>query len=369
MNKKVILILALSRSPWIGGIYYKINIIHMLLCSDVKNRYKIVVLVNKRNAHIFEVFGDKVTIEKCTDSANIFVAFMTLFKCYCKYQIKYIFPIMPCRILKKIGIIPVSWIADFQHCYFPEYFEERELNARNKSFSIIAKSQNPLVLSSYDSYSDLQKFFNADRENVFIVHFTSFIQKEINQAKECNDDVLNKYKLSNTKYCIICNQFWAHKNHLVVFEAIKIISNNNPNLDLKFVFTGELSDRRNPEYIKKIIQITRQPDVSERVQILGFIDRIEQLVLMKNASFIIQPSLFEGWGTTVEDAKVLGKIVLLSNIPVHKEQMDINCKLFKKNDAVSLVNLILSTLDKNISQIRIGDKTKKYSTVLEQVFK
>jgi glycosyltransferase involved in cell wall biosynthesis len=34
----------------------------------------------------------------------------------------------------------------------------------------------------------------------------------------------------------------------------------------------------------------------------------------------LQPSLFEGWSTTVEEAKSLGKKLLLSDIAVHREQ-------------------------------------------------
>ncbi len=38
---------------------------------------------------------------------------------------------------------------------------------------------------------------------------------------------------------------------------------------------------------------------------LGFIDRGEQLQLMKNSIAIVQPSLFEGWSTVVEDTKAM----------------------------------------------------------------
>ena len=49
------------------------------------------------------------------------------------------------------------------------------------------------------------------------------------------------------------------------------------------------------------------------IRLLGFVERTEQLCIMKNAAFIVQPSLCEGWGTVLEDAKVLDKAVLLSD--------------------------------------------------------
>jgi len=41
---------------------------------------------------------------------------------------------------------------------------------------------------------------------------------------------------------------------------------------------------------------------------------------MEGALAVINPSRFEGWSTTVEEARNLGKSVLLSDIDVHREQ-------------------------------------------------
>lgn len=80
--------------------------------------------------------------------------------------------------------------------------------------------------------------------------------------------------------------------------------------------------------------------VSKYVTLLGFIGRLEQIIIMKNAEFVIQPSLFEGWGTVVEDAKILDKTILLSDIPVHREQKNEKCILFNPSDPDELVSLI-----------------------------
>ena len=64
---------------------------------------------------------------------------------------------------------------------------------------------------------------------------------------------------------------------------------------------------------------------------------------MKNAQFMVQPSLCEGWGTVLEDAKVLDKVVLLSNIPVHQEQQNRKCILFDPHDPGDLAEKIACT--------------------------
>ena len=84
------------------------------------------------------------------------------------------------------------------------------------------------------------------------------------------------------------------------------------------------------------------PEIHTIVDNLGLIERREQIVIMKNAHFLIQPSLFEGWGTVVEDAKVLDKTIILSDIEVHREQKNHKCVLFNPYDAGELAELISS---------------------------
>jgi glycosyltransferase involved in cell wall biosynthesis len=71
---------------------------------------------------------------------------------------------------------------------------------------------------------------------------------------------------------------------------------------------------------------------------LGFIDRREQLLIMKGARAVVQPSLFEGWSTVVEDAKAMNQFVIASDLEVHKEQLqDYPANsLFAKSDYTSL---------------------------------
>lgn len=73
------------------------------------------------------------------------------------------------------------------------------------------------------------------------------------------------------------------------------------------------------------------------VKFLGFIDREDQICLMDNAMAIIQPSLFEGWSTVVEDSKALNQNCIVSNIAVHKEQLGHQGYFFDPNSADSLI--------------------------------
>ncbi len=63
--------------------------------------------------------------------------------------------------------------------------------------------------------------------------------------------------------------------------------------------------------------------------------------LMFYSLAVINPSKSEGLSNSVEQAKSIGKAVILSNIPVHREQIEKNFFYFNPNDFKKLALLIL----------------------------
>jgi glycosyltransferase involved in cell wall biosynthesis len=92
--------------------------------------------------------------------------------------------------------------------------------------------------------------------------------------------------------------------------------------------------------------------LENEILFLGFIDRIDQLVLMKNAQAVIQPSLFEGWSTVVEDAKALNQTLIVSNISVHKEQLGDKGYFFNPNDASDLAHKIDEVISNSMNKLK-----------------
>ena len=337
MKKKSIAIDASGEKNWIGGLYYKKNIIFSIIQNEnILSEYEIIILTNQENEYLFADFRDKakiVLLPSYNKRLDKLLKLLVLFR----YRCRYIFPYYGESFYKYFGIEEIYWIPDFQECYYPEFFSKELIDLRKGISERLVKSKDLLVLSSQNAYDDLTRFFGKKNE-VAIVNFVSYIEKEINGiGKAYENEILKKYQIEKDKYVCICNQFWQHKNHLVVLKMIKKLVGKYPDNKLNFVFTGELKDYRNKNYFNLLQNLFNDADVSSRCKMLGFIDRKEQIVLIKNAKCVIQPSLFEGWGTVLEDAKVLDKMVLLSDIPVHREQKNNNCVLFNPHDPEELL--------------------------------
>ena len=70
--------------------------------------------------------------------------------------------------------------------------------------------------------------------------------------------------------------------------------------------------------------------------LLGWVPYAHLFQLMRQSVAVLQPSRFEGWSTTVEEAKSLGKQVLVSDIAVHREQAPARARYFAVDDASAL---------------------------------
>lgn len=363
MNKKLI-ILAFGSESWIGGIYYKKNILFQLLQNEnIVSAVDIVVMTSPELKHVFEDVPGNFQII-ALDEKEVFGNKVRSSLFFIKNRGNYIFPCTNFRAAW-FGVKGIFWIPDFQHHHCPQYFQQNDINNRIKFEKNVEKSKLSLVVSSRDALSDCNSLYK--KQNIFVVPFVSFIEptlRKMTRNYECF--VLNKYGLTGKKYACLMNQFWQHKNHIVFFKALEIYFSNGES-DFEFVLTGKMEDYRSPQYIEMIKKIYEDERIKKCVKLLGFIDREEQLALMKNAEYIIQPSLFEGWGTVVEDAKVLDKTILLSDIPIHREQKNNKCILFNPHDPNELARLIVKENNKkHVSDLEYGiddmrNRAKEYS--------
>ena len=375
MNKKKLAILAFGGTNWIGGIYYTKNIAYQLFLNDeLRKKIDIYLFTYSDLINEFNGLQSSIRIIAMKRYSNPLLFKIALLFSLFKMRIKVVFPaqnFIPQCLFKKI-----YWIPDFQHNRLPSFFNKEEISARDSLFNKIYKSKQPLILSSNDAKNDFETFYGKNKRNVYVMPFISFLPSDlINKNESYEKEVLNRFGLNDLRFVCVANQFWAHKNHIVVFDAIKRLFAEHPTLNIVFVFTGKVKDGRDKSYTDYINKIINLDYIKKHCVFTDFVKRSEQVVLLKRSLFIIQPSLFEGWGTVVEDAKTLGKVVLLSDIPVHHEQMDKNCILFNPHNPIELANLIfeeslkqhLPSFEDNV--LKTEKKGEYYSQVFANVLK
>ncbi|MBI5918955.1 MAG: glycosyltransferase family 4 protein [Nitrosomonadales bacterium] len=246
------------------------------------------------------------------------------------------------RLLRKYKIVVVShhvpngigsdikqigWIPDFQHVHLPAFFSAEELHARDQEFIRICDISDRIIVSSNSAKCDLAAFYPSKKDIADVLQFA--VRPPATGLIASREELQEKFGITG-EYLYLPNQFWVHKNHGVVIEALHRLKS----LERKVicVFTGTTNDHRHPQYFDDLMQKVRSLGVDEQVKMLGVVPYSDVLSLMHHARTVINPSFFEGWSTTVEEAKAMGKRLILSDIPVHREQVTEGARFFDPNN-------------------------------------
>ncbi|MGM4921472.1 glycosyltransferase [Tardiphaga sp. 804_B3_N1_9] len=232
------------------------------------------------------------------------------------------------------GAVTLRWVPDFQHRHLPHLFGEAEIAARDEAIGAIAARPGPFVLSSETAAQDFARFFPGHHARPRVWRFRSLVDT----TAPANPATLRKYGVPE-KFLYLPNQFWVHKNHVMVFRALaRLRAEGGPEIPL--VCTGATADRRNEAHFGLLETLARESGIVPQLHLLGLIDRSEQLDVLRHAAAVIQPSLFEGWSTVVEDVRGIGRPIFLSGIPVHREQAPPRCTYFDPADDAALARLL-----------------------------
>ncbi|MCC7303034.1 MAG: glycosyltransferase [Bacteroidia bacterium] len=237
----------------------------------------------------------------------------------------------------------ICWIPDLQHKALPEFFSAEELNRREETIRQYIVSKHPLVFSSIAARNDFITYYTPGTLSLHVLNFAVY-HPSLGQLDP--NRIVEKYNITQP-FVYAPNQFWKHKDHISVIEAVSELVKGGEK-DLLVLFSGNEHDYRFPGYTDTLKQRVKELGLTANIRFLGFLPRENQLVLMKRALFILQPSLFEGWSTVVEDAKALDKHVLASDLPVHREQLGSAASYFPAGSVPGLAEALLILLKGNI---------------------
>lgn len=344
---------------WIGGTYYYQNLIQSLnlLSNDVKPHLVILSDTISSFDSIKELNYPFITYKDLNNTLSFIE----------KYRNKIIRRLFPKRVIPKkkinFGIdvlfhpseVHISnsikkhlyWIPDFQEIHLPHLFSQNYLDFRKRTQSELLSSDKHILFSSSDACNDFKRLYPDAESKKYVVNFSVF---HPNYSDIKISELKNKYNIrQNIPYFFSPNQFWIHKNHQIILKAFKRIKENY-NFNFYILFSGKEFDHRNPAYSEELKEYVRKNSLQNNIKFLGFIDRSEQLCFMKNALAVIQPSLFEGWSSVVEDAKAMNQNLIVSSLNVHKEQLGNQGYYFNPDNEEELSRQIVSFLENKIDK-------------------
>jgi glycosyltransferase involved in cell wall biosynthesis len=334
-------------SNYQGGINYLKNLFYAVKQLD-DPRIEIIAFVGKKDDYQARVYGEFVKVVK-TSVLDRYSFLWFVNKIFYK-TVKY--PIIIDLLMRyyKVDVLShsyltsrlfktkiINWIPDFQILHYPQLWAEKDIQKWNTLLYNLAHYSDKIVLSSNDAFKDFASFLPKYQDKVEVLQFVSQPPKLVNalSLKELQE----KYKF-DTNFFYLPNQFWQHKNHKVVFEACLLLKKKGVNVTI--VCSGLMQDFRSKDnqYVDNLLNFIKDNNLQSNIKTLGLVEYNDVLSLMENSLAIINPSFFEGWSSTVEESKSMGKKIVLSNIPVHVEQKPAHSLYFDPNNAFELSNIL-----------------------------
>ena len=235
--------------------------------------------------------------------------------------------------------------------YFPEMSSD-DWGYREKMYSHMLPRATYIITANECGKKDILKYYNVDEDRIKTVPFP------VTSLCRCMEKKPDFYRDSDCFFYPA--QFWPHKNHIVILEALKILKEES-GLKPVVYFTG--SDKGNKKYLEEMIS---RYGLDDLVVFTGFIEDGEVKYLYKHSKALVFASLLGPNNLPPIEAKYLGCPIILSDIPGHREQMGDDATYFDGYDAHDLAEKMKQALSVQYTE-RVESTSEDDSVYFEKV--
>ncbi len=363
---KIAFIINFSHERWLGGSNYYLNIFKAIRLHT-NHSIKIFTGINKTKLNPGFIDYEVIYLKSLNPKLkmNIFTNYIRIFtlmffkrdfileKILKKYNIDVLSHSFPLGLNSNIKSL--YWIPDLQELFLKDNFSLKKRLKRWIDNYIAISNSSGILFSSKTMRNIFNKLYQKSKKKSHVLKFINYLPE-------------NKPKGNLTKnlknFFLISNQFWIHKNYEVVLNAL--IELKKKKLSPLIISTGTKHEYRSSTYYSSLLSKIKNNRLIN-FKILGKISRNEQLNLILNAKYLINPSKFEGWNTAIEEAKSLKTPVIASNLNVHREQLGKNADYFDPNKFKYLSNIIKDKM--NIKEKKTKKNYKKLLKTNRKKFK
>jgi glycosyltransferase involved in cell wall biosynthesis len=298
---KIAINLRLLNPGKIGGMeVYVRNLLEYFI--EIDHELELILFVTKQNEETFHFPADRVTkihVSRVGYGHQIFRALL-------EHSVDLYF--CPLIALEPVVVhIPtIVTIPDVQHDIFPEFFQQNILQWRRLNYSASASIATAVLTLSRFSAQSITEKMGTPPQKVFPVHLAADDSFRKEPDKEKEEVVKKKYSLPNVYGYFPANS-WPHKNHATLLKALTLFKHKYGAAP-KIILTGA-KDTGHKDLLRKI----KDQGLTDDVMFLGYIPKNEIRYIYRNATFLVFPSLFEGFGMPVLEAMLSGCPVICSN--------------------------------------------------------
>jgi glycosyltransferase involved in cell wall biosynthesis len=207
----------------------------------------------------------------------------------------------------------IATIHDLMHRYEPYFPEVRSMfrrGIRDHRFGSLARECSRVLVDSEVGRTHVVETYGADPARIFPLPYIA--PGHISTAQE-RPDFDSTYRLP-PRFLFYPAQFWQHKNHIRLLEALKLTVKDCP--DIQLVLSGGFRY----EY-QRVLAKARQLDLGDRVHFVGYVPDDDLRGFYVRARALVMPTLFGPTNIPPLEAMAAGCPAVVSRIYAMPEQL------------------------------------------------
>ncbi|MCC7293598.1 MAG: glycosyltransferase family 4 protein [Phycisphaerales bacterium] len=231
----------------------------------------------------------------------------------------------PHRLSFEAGLEFIMPIHDLQHRLLPQFPEVRadgEWERREYLFRNAARRAAVVLADSQIGREDILRCyarFGACASRVHVLPFLPLCMDETRGRSARFSEAARPFA-PQKRYFLYPAQFWSHKNHLRLVEALAALR-RNWGIEAELVLTGSTSGAMREEVVSTLRRRAAELEIADRVHVTGYVGDEELTALYRGAVALVMPTFFGPTNIPVLEAWAWDCPVITSNIRGIREQV------------------------------------------------
>lgn len=252
----------------------------------------------------------------------------------------------------------ISTIHDLMHRYQPNFPEVKSFfryYIREHRFYNLCRNTHAVLTDSVIGRQHVIESYSGRPENI---HVLPYITPSYIKAASPNIEFEKLYRLPR-KYIFYPAQFWLHKNHLKLLDAVNIVKRKYD--DIQLVLSG--AKRNNFTLIKKY---SDNLGLDTNVSFVGYVPNSDISEFYKNAVALVMPTYFGPTNIPPLEAMAMACPVLISNLYSMPDQCGDAGLYFDPDSAEDIAEKIMEIWGSDTLRMQLSDNAKKQSALYQQ---
>jgi glycosyltransferase involved in cell wall biosynthesis len=282
-------LLTLSKDRYGGVEHYIKYLIEHLTKAD--ENVKLYLFLTKPSRDIFPDFQDrikKVMLKESKIQTEVHSRIQ-------EHQIDVWFSPVHKSYIPNIQVPSVATIHDVLHTRYPQ-FVPGELQENNRYYEKFTPSFDAVLTVSEFSKNAISKHLQIPKEKITATYPDAPESFNSYRGRYKNNRIIEQLESGFALYPASYN---PHKNHLALLKAILFLRDQQKK-HIPLVLTG-FSDPENRTH-QSVLSFIKNHALQDQVKILGYVPTEAMPDLYAKASFLVFPSLYEGFGIPLVEA-------------------------------------------------------------------